>query len=227
MKSILKEKAIFLRKQGHSYSEILKEVPVAKSTLSEWLHSVNLAKHQKQRLTEKKLASAKKGGEAKRQKRIDETIITIDKAKSEIGVLTVRELWLIGIILYWAEGSKEKFYRSGTSVQFTNMDLLMINLFIKWLKEVCHIDKKSMVFEIYLHETHRCRINEIIDYWSKNTETPREHFSHIYYKKAAIKTNRKNIDETYFGVIRLKVKSSTSLNRQIAGWTQGVVEFFR
>lgn len=34
-KTILKEKAVELRKSGKTYSEILKEVPVAKSTLSE------------------------------------------------------------------------------------------------------------------------------------------------------------------------------------------------
>ena len=45
-----KQKAIALRKRGYSYSEILAEVPVAKSTLSLWLRSVGLAKKQKQLL---------------------------------------------------------------------------------------------------------------------------------------------------------------------------------
>ncbi len=37
-----KEKAIALRKQGKTYSEILAKIPVAKSTLSLWLHDVGL-----------------------------------------------------------------------------------------------------------------------------------------------------------------------------------------
>lgn len=57
MEQIIKEKAINLRKRGFSYSEILEQIPVAKSTLSSWLHSIGLSKKQKQRLTEKKLAS--------------------------------------------------------------------------------------------------------------------------------------------------------------------------
>jgi transposase len=65
-----KEIAIELRRQGYSYSEILKRVPVAKSTLSLWLRSVGLAKQQKQRLTEKRLAALKRGWEACRKKRI-------------------------------------------------------------------------------------------------------------------------------------------------------------
>jgi len=84
MKSKLKDKAIDLRKQGLSYSEILKKIPVAKSTLSDWLHSVGLSKNQKQRITEKKLAAIKRGGEAKRRKRIEKTKKIKIKAISEM-----------------------------------------------------------------------------------------------------------------------------------------------
>ena len=44
MKNDLKNLAIGLRKRGLTYSEIMAKVPVAKSTLSDWLHSVSLAK---------------------------------------------------------------------------------------------------------------------------------------------------------------------------------------
>ena len=55
MKTLLKERAIKLRREGLSYSEILQKIPVAKSTLSLWLRSIGLSKKQVQRLTEKKL----------------------------------------------------------------------------------------------------------------------------------------------------------------------------
>jgi hypothetical protein len=42
-----KEKAIKLRKSGATYSEVLREVPVSKSTLSLWLRDVGLSKTQK------------------------------------------------------------------------------------------------------------------------------------------------------------------------------------
>ena len=98
-----KEMAIELRKQGHSYSEILKKVPVAKSTLSLWLRSVGLAKQQKQRLTEKRLAALKRGWETCRRKRILIINKIREAAKKEIKEITQRDLWLIGITLYWAE----------------------------------------------------------------------------------------------------------------------------
>jgi hypothetical protein len=224
----LKEKAIALRREGFSYSEILKEVPVAKSTLSEWLHSVGLSKYQKQRLTEKKLAAIKIGAAAKHQQRLDKTRIIIETAKSQIGSLNERELWLMGVMLYWAEGSKEKDYHPGSGIQFTNMDPLMICFFIVWLKKICGVNKADLIFEITIHETHRYRVKEIINYWAEKIGIAPHHLSHIYFKNAHVKTNRKNTGVTsYFGVMRIRVRSSTILNRRIAGWTQGVVEFFR
>jgi orotate phosphoribosyltransferase-like protein len=67
---MIKNKAIQLRKEGNSYSEILREISVARSTLSLWLRSVNLSKRQKQNLTLKKLQACWRGGEVKKQNRI-------------------------------------------------------------------------------------------------------------------------------------------------------------
>lgn len=223
----LREKAIALRMKGHSYSEILAEVPVAKSTLSDWLHSVGLSKYQKQRLTEMKLAAARRGGAAKHQQRLDKSKFIMDMAKSEVGTVSNRELWLMGVMLYWAEGSKEKDYYPGSAAQFTNMDPAMICFFIYWLKTICHIQEDDLILEITIHETCHYRTKEIINYWSEKIGITPDRFSHIYYKKANIKTSRKNIGDTYFGIIRIKIRSSASLNRRIAGWTQGVVESIR
>jgi orotate phosphoribosyltransferase-like protein len=83
-----KEKAVKLRKRGFSYSEILKEIPVAKSTLSLWLRDIGLAKKQKQRLTKKKLDSALKGARSRREQRLIITKEIKDKARKEIGNIT-------------------------------------------------------------------------------------------------------------------------------------------
>jgi transcriptional regulator with XRE-family HTH domain len=119
-----KEKAIKLRKQGLSYSEILKQVSVSKSTLSLWLRSVGLTERQKQRLTKKKLASMKRGWEAKHQKRVEKEKKIITAAKKEIKSISSKELKLIGITLYWAEGAKANPERGQHSpdVRFINSD---------------------------------------------------------------------------------------------------------
>lgn len=66
-----KEAVIKLRKQGFTYSEILKKIPVAKSSISLWLHSVGMAEYQNQRITKKRINAIKKGWEACRRKRIE------------------------------------------------------------------------------------------------------------------------------------------------------------
>ena len=96
-KTLEKEKAIALRKEGKTYSQIMKVVPVAKSTISLWFKEVGLSKEQKQVLTANRLAAAMRGGAAKRKQRIEKSAAIIRAAQSEIGPISKRELFLIGV----------------------------------------------------------------------------------------------------------------------------------
>jgi hypothetical protein len=215
-----KEAAISLRKRGFSYSEILGQIPVAKSTLSLWLRSVGLAQKQKQRLTEKRLAAALRGSNKKRERRIAITKEIKTKARNEIKNLSNRELWLIGIALYWAEGTKER--NKSQRVQFSNSDPEMIRIFLKWLKKCCSIPNKSIIFDIYLHKTAKKRQNEVKKYWSKVTDFPLNKFQRIIWKKNKKSTNRKNIGTNYYGLLRIILTKSINFNRKISGWIEGI-----
>jgi len=217
-----KNKAIELRKQGLSYTEILEQISVAKSSLSLWLRSVGLSKKQKQRLTDKKLASALKGAKRKKEIRIALTSRIKDKARSEVGKITKRELWLVGIALYWAEGNKEKDCRPGSGAQFSNSDPYMIRIFLRWLSENIKVSRENIGLDIYIHENHKDNIDRAISYWSKHTGFARDNFKHIYFKKNKINTKRKNVGKNYYGLLRVKVKNSSNLNRQISGWVEGI-----
>lgn len=218
----LKTQAIRLRRMGLSYSEILGKVPVAKSTLSSWLHSVGLSKTQKQRLTEKKLASARKGALVKKMQRLRTTEEIKRKARLSIRRIVKRDLWLMGIVLYWAEGTKEKEYKPGQGVVFSNSDPLMIKLFLKWLDSCVCIDAGAIDFGLYIHENHKDKVVEFKKYWSEITGFPRVKFDKIYFKKHKIKSIRKNRGENYHGLLRIAVRKSSNLNRRIAGWIEGI-----
>lgn len=215
-----KEVAISLRRKGLSYSEILKKVQVAKSTLSLWLRSVGLSKRQKQRLTKKKLAAMERGWKAIHQKRIQLTAKIKKEAEKEVGLINKKELWLIGVILYWGEGHKEK--SKGNLVQLTNLDPFLVRIFLKWLKIVCKIPKDQISFRIYLHETAKNKLSQVRKYWSQVTGFSKENFEKVSWKKHHIITKRKNIGEGYFGVLRVTVKKSVNLNRKIQGWINGI-----
>ena len=222
MKQKFKERAIKLRKEGLSYSEIMKIIPIAKSTLSDWLHSVGLSKKQKQRLTEKKLASIRRGWEKVKKIRLDRTQNIFNKSKEDISKLKINKdsLFLMGLMLYWAEGSKQKENRVSVSqgVIFSNSDPKMIVFFINWIKKILKFADDLIVPEIYIHENKRDEIEKVKIFWSKATGIPFKKFDKIYYKKHNVNSNRKKTGENYFGLLRIRVKKSTDLNRRITGW---------
>lgn len=226
MKQILKRRAIKLRKKGLSYTEILRQVVVSKSTLSLWLRSVGLSKRQKQRLTDKKLISLTKGWKVWKEARIQRTKEIIRKAKEEIRELgdDKSHLLFVGAALYWAEGAKEKTYRPGQGIIFSNSDTKVIRIFIQWLKSCLYVTEDQIKFDIYVHESYQLRQEEIRAYWSKNTGLTGGCFGRIYYKKHTIQTKRKNIGQKYFGQLRVRVTKSVHLNRKVAGWIEGICE---
>jgi len=215
-----KEKSIKLRKLGFSYSEILKEIPVAKSTLSLWLRSVGLSKKQKQRLTEKKFKSALRGAQKRREQKIIITNEIKNRAIKEVGKISKRELWLIGVALYWAEGHKEK--SKGSLVRLGNSDPKMIKIFLRWLYKICGIKRKDIIFRIYLHETSKERLEIVKEHWASTTGFSKECFQKITWKKNKINTNRKNIGKNYYGLLDVGVRKSINFNRKIQGWIEGI-----
>ncbi len=220
-----KEKAIDLRKEGKTYSEILEVVPVAKSTLSIWLREVGMAKAQKQRFTKIKRLASLRGGQAKKKQRIERQNKIFLESRSKIKSISEYELFLIGICLYWAEGTKEKEYHPGSQTALSNMDPKIIITFLKWLEKICKIPKNMIGFEMTLHKTHRKRLNEVKRFWSKTTGFPIRNFSKVYFKRNRIKkTNRKNTEEKYYGVLKIKIRRSSDLVRRIKSWSDRIFE---
>ncbi|MDO8584776.1 MAG: hypothetical protein Q7R85_01500 [bacterium] len=222
-KPFFKQRAVALRRQGLSYSEILREVPVAKSTLGVWLHDVGLSKTQKQRLTDKKLASARRGAAIRHANRLATISRIHAEAAKDIINISERELFLIGVALYWAEGAKEKDYQPGSRIAFSNSDPRMIKLFLRWLSAICRVPADQLVLEIYIHESAANTIPSVTKYWATATGFDQSSFTRIYYKKNKLRTNRKRVGNDYFGLLRIRVKRSSSLNRKIEGWINAIV----
>lgn len=222
MKSRLKVRAIKLRKKGLSYSEIREHLPIAKTTLSLWLRDIQLTKKQKERLKQKGGQFQHLACAAHRRKRIEKTKRIVKKARSEIKASDKNTLHIIGVVLYWAEGSKQKAHSPSVGVIFSNTDLLMVRIYIKWLKECLELSDKELVFEIYIHESYKKSQQDLIKYWSRVTGFPTQRFDKIRLKKNKVKSYRKNRGDNYWGVFRIRVRKSTDLNRKISGWIEGV-----
>ena len=222
MKSIEKQQAIQLRKEGKTYSEILSEIPIAKSTLSDWLKSVQLATPQKQRITKKRKSAALRGAQVRHQNRISEVEALEKQGFIDVNRLSARELWLIGVALYWAEGSKQYDHSPSTGVTFNNSDARMLLVFLKWLRQM-KVPPSAICFELYVHETRKSETETFKRWWIRELSISPKQLDRVYLKKGNPKTKRNNVADLYHGLIRIKVNSSTVLNRKINGWVHGIV----
>lgn len=220
--SKLKDEALDLRSQGMSYSEIQKYVPVSKSSLSLWLRHIALSSEQHRRLSNKSKESRKLGSMALKKARIEKTDRIFSKSIEEMRTISSRDLWLIGIALYWSEGAKQKENNPSQRVVFSNSDPLMTKLFLKWLKECVRINEDLLTFELYLHDNHRKDSVKMIKYWSRVLDCSKRDFLRLYYKADKKSSYRKNQGVNYKGLLRIKVRKSTDLNRRISGWIRGI-----
>ncbi|TSC83294.1 MAG: hypothetical protein G01um101419_48 [Parcubacteria group bacterium Gr01-1014_19] len=211
-----------MRREGFSYSEILKKIPVAKSTLSLWLRSVTLTTRQQQKLTNKKLIAIQKGGQARHNQRLALMSRIEQETKQDVKSLDNKHLWLAGVMLYWAEGSKEKKHNIGQPLCFNNSDPRMIKFFVKWLIEIIEVDPNDIKFSIYIHKDADAK--KALSFWSKTLSCDKSTIP-VYFKKPKHKTNRRNTGEGYNGLLRVGVRKSSTLNRRVAAWISHICNY--
>lgn len=217
-----KLQAIELRKSGKSYKEILCEVPVAKSTLSLWLREVGLSVPQKQRLSESRRIAALRGAHMRRDTRLRQVENFVITGIEDVGKISARELWLIGVALYWAEGSKQNSTTPSARIQFGNSDPRMIAVFLAWLRHI-GLSESDIGYELYVHVNRKDDITEFKKWWASELSISPKAITRVYLKKGNPKTKRSNVGDLYHGLLRIRVKTSTILNRRISGWTEGIV----
>jgi hypothetical protein len=210
-----------MRQEGRSYREIRAEVPVSKSTLSLWLKDVPISDEQRALLRQKQVTGGERRATALRARRIASEKRIMDEAASEIGELSARELFIAGVVLYWAEGSKQKPWRVRTSTTLINSDPSMIRLYVAWLR-LLDLPITRLTAYVSIHET--ADVREAEAYWSEISGIPLDQFRKATIKRHKPRTNRRNTGAEYRGCLIIRVRRSTDLYRQIAGWYGGIVE---
>lgn len=219
-----KTRILELRRQGLTYAEIQKLFPVSKSTLSMWLKDIKIPEAQKRKHLRKRLQTLLKISREKKIRKMHETQKIYEDAMKNIREISKRELWLMGVILYWAAGPKNKEKRSGLGVRLTSSNPCLIRFFTEWLLKVGNIKKEEIMFDLYLHENRRKEINKIIKHWADATGFSAARFNHIYFQKYKLKNQ--NYSGHYFGLMRIRVKASSLLARQIYGWIKGIKKYY-
>lgn len=206
--SSLKSKAISLRKKGLSYNEIRKKVGVAKSTLSVWLKNIPLLPEHRERLYTKQIQILSRGPQSQRERRLREVEQIIKEAEKEIQVPLAFETYrLMGVALYWAEGSK------GRRFQMTNSDPYLILFTVRWIESVFKILAKNLRARLNIYpQQNEIKIKK---FWSDLTGIPLENFGKSYIKPLSKGYKKNNL---YYGTIRIEIPKSADLQYRLLGW---------
>lgn len=211
-----KEKAREMRENGASFGEISKKLNVAKSTLSLWFKDIILSESMVNRIKTKGKERSIRGllqyTELKKKDRIARHILQKQEGVAAIGLLSERDIFMIGFGLYWGEGYK---YENG-ELGFTNSNPQMIRFYFKWLK-LWNVEKKSLIFRLTLNEFFRKEESNIKNFWINFLGVQENQFSKTTFIKTNLKkASMKNV-EKYKGILRVKVRRGTALRNKILG----------
>lgn len=223
MKALVQEKAyaIRLRKKGYSYRDILKEVPVSKSSLSLWLKDLPLTAKEKRSLRKRCDANVARGrirsAAANKQARIQRQKTIVKAAKQEFSKFKSEHLFQVGIALYWAEGAKRS-----DMFHFMNSDVDMIKLMLLWLYHYAGLSKQHLGYRLYIHKPYQHE--ECEHWWAQNLDISDEQFKKTIIKPSGIGVKKR---PNYRGCIRVEVPCSTILLRKMKIWQSMLVEEYK
>ena len=135
-----------------------------------------------------------------RQQFKEEAILEFSKLKN-------KNLFVAGVMLYWAEGDNSEKSRV---VRLTNTDPRMIKLFINFTERVCRVHKNNIKITLILYPD----LNENIckNYWSSFLNIPLEQF----YKTQFI-NGRHPTKRLVNGICMIKIGGS-GLKEKIITW---------
>ncbi|MFE4638298.1 hypothetical protein ACFRJ1_33695 [Streptomyces sp. NPDC056773] len=217
-KDDLRDRARELRLKGLTYDQIQLELGCSKSSISLWVR--DLPKPERRRTKEESSAIARRGWERTLEIRNEERRQIKQDAAAEIGSFSDRDLFLVGVSLYWSEGSKDKAYARRERAIFVNSDPGMVTTYLAWLR-LLGVQDEHLRFAVTIHETADVAGAEA--FWADLAGVPQQQFLKTTLKRHNPKTVRKNTGESYHGCLAVRVLQSAGLYRRIEGWWCGIV----
>lgn len=126
-----------------------------------------------------------------------------------------RILKAIGVMLYWGEGTKR-----GGSVALANSDPKMINLFLRFLREICGIDEGRLRVGLHHYSDHDPK--KLIKFWVNVTRIPPDQFDRPFLHFAG-RGSYKN--KSQYGTVAVRYSDSRLL-KVLNDWIGGYQDEF-
>lgn len=117
-----------------------------------------------------------------------------------------------GVMLYWAEGHKNKNNKHGGTVDFANSEPEMVKVFLKFLRIICGVDENRLRANFYCFADQDAEL--LKQYWSELTKIPINQFTKPYIKQDF---SAEKAGKMKHGLIHI-VYSDKKLFRQITNW---------
>lgn len=223
-----KQKAIGLRLTGKTYTEISKVLHIPKSTLSGWLHSIELSGQARERIAQKYKIGSYKGllqkAKLQTEMAIARSVKTRLESEKDIIKIGDKELFLIGLGLYLGEGHKKAITTNGIKrtyhpVSLSNSDPLIVKLFIKFLIRICQVDKERIKLSIHMYSRQDEQKAKI--FWIETTQLPGSNFRQSYFGVSKASKRKKPHNHLPNGTLKITVHD-TMLYHRIMGWLNGL-----
>ncbi|PJA55364.1 hypothetical protein CO165_03955 [Candidatus Roizmanbacteria bacterium CG_4_9_14_3_um_filter_33_18] len=219
-KSKEKLQAVKLRRKGESIKKIANLLNVSVSTASLWCHDVELTDSQVENLRKRQtdpFYGKKLDYYLKKKKEFNLKLLNLkNEGINSIGRLTKREIFLIGIALYWGEG-----FKKDSLAGLATLDKNIAKFFIFWLSESFGIVVKDLLLRVTANISYKSKIKELEKYWSKELKIPVNQFSKPFFQNTKWKKEYENKND-YHGVLRIRVRRSIDLLRKIFGYIEGI-----
>lgn len=218
MKIKEKKAAIQMRQKGESIKAIAHALGVTKSSVSLWVRDIILTPVQRKRLNLR--GQSVDAIERRRITRISKTKErrqnTMDIAGRAISKLSLHELLLIGVALYWGEGGKAYY----GSARLSNSDPAVIKIMMRFFREVCKVPETK--FRGHVQTYSHLGTESAEKFWSGVSRIPRENFYRTYVKRSVASKGKR--DALPNGTFQIYI-SDTVLFFTIMGWIEKLKTF--
>lgn len=215
----LRPEAEKLRSQGYSYKLIEQKLGISRGTMSYWFKDKPFTPNAEVLLRMKN--GPTKVGIMRHNARVQEITEQKHKGISEIGSLSSRDLWMLGLGIYIGEGAK-----SSEIIRISNSDASVIRLSISWLQTACNLSQDNLSIRLHLYPDND--EGACIKYWQNITGLPTKNFRRSIIDTRTDKQRAKQRKLPY-GTAHITVISNgdpekgRKLFRKINGWMIGAL----
>ncbi|MEK9132299.1 MAG: hypothetical protein AAB606_01130 [Patescibacteria group bacterium] len=213
MKISERNASVELRQKGWALKKIAEHLGVSRGSVSYWVRGIVVPPISGDELRQKRFL-----GDEKRRTTIFEKTTALlrdieQDCLKEVKAVSKRDLFIAGIMLYAGEGAKHKAPHS-QRVEFTNADISITQIFVRFLVECCSVQKEDIRLRLFLYED----MNEEAAkrFWADNLRIPLSQFVPVQTKKrVGGLPSRKAQNGTMHVLVYNK-----RLFQRIVGWTK-------